>query len=177
MADATDTDGGLSADQLAAWVGLCALTEVLPPVIESQLKRDLGVNLFEYTVLAMLSEEPDRTLPMSALAAVSFGSISRLSHAVGRLQRRGWLTKRAGTGSRRHNTVSLTDAGFEALAAAAPRHLADVRRLVVDPLTEADIRALARITLRLIAAAAPEVADLLGERLPIIIERNSATPT
>lgn len=168
-----DNGSGLSADQLETWITLVALLETLPPAIDAQLKSDLGVNLFEYTVLAMLSEEPDRTLPMASLAAVSFGSISRLSHTVSRLEKRGWVDKQVGVGARRHNVVVLTDAGFEALASAAPRHLAEVRRLIFDSLSAEETRTLSRIAKKLIGVAAPDVTDLLEEKIPIVVERNA----
>lgn len=177
MQPMTDAGDGLSADQLETWIALIALMETLPQAIDAQLKADIGVNLFEYTVLAMLSEEADRTLPMSALAAVSFGSISRLSHTVSRLEKRGWVKKRAGVGSRRHNTVWLTDTGVEVVTSAAPRHLAEVRRLVFDNLSASDVRTLSRISMKLITAAAPEVVALLDEKLPIVIERNAGGTT
>lgn len=163
---------GLSPGQLDAWVTMMAFVETVPAAIEGQLKSEAGINLFEYTVLAMVSEEPDQALPMSKLAELSFGSISRLSHAVTRLQRRGWVEKQAGTGERRHNIVSLTAAGQEALGSAAASHVAMVRERVADPLSEDDTRDLARILRKLIAVTDPRLAELLDQQIPVIIDRN-----
>lgn len=146
--------------------------ETLPGAIDLQLKRAAGVNLFEYTVLAMLSEEPGRSLPMSVLADVSFGSLSRLSHAVGRLEKRGWVRKQVGSG-REPNTVVLTDDGFGAIEAAAGPHRAHVRKLVLDPLTGNELAALTRICRKVLAAADADVAQFLDQRLPEVIERNT----
>jgi len=166
---------GLSPSQLEAWITVMAFVETVPPAIEGQLKTEAGINLFEYTVLAMVSEEPDHSLPMSKLAGLSFGSISRLSHAVTRLQRRGWVEKRAGAGARRHNIVSLTDAGVEVLQAAAESHVAMVHERVGEPLTEQDAVDLSRILRKLIGATDPELADMLEVQVPVIIERNQGT--
>lgn len=167
-----DDEPGLSAEQLEAWISVIALLETLPGAIDLQLKRDAGVNLFEYTVLAMLSEEPERSLPMSALAEVSFGSLSRLSHAVGRLEKRGWVRKEVGSG-REPNTVVLTDDGLGAIIEAAGPHRAHVRKLVLDPLTGNELATLAGICRKVLAAADPDVAQFLEERVPEVVERNA----
>lgn len=168
---------GLDPHQLEAWVLLNAFFETTQPAIEAELKHDAGINLFEYTVLAMLSEEPDRTLPMSQLADISFGSISRLSHAVGRLEKRGWVAKQSGATGRRHNTVFLTDEGFAALRSAAGPHIATVRRLVIDPLTATELRTFTTVLRKLVGTADPELIDLLDSAIPTVVERNrSAAP-
>ncbi|MEZ5236263.1 MAG: MarR family winged helix-turn-helix transcriptional regulator [Acidimicrobiales bacterium] len=165
-------DEGLNARQLEAWILLVVLLEIAPPAIERQLKADAGINLFEYTVLAMLSEEPDRMLQMARLAEVSFGSISRLSHAIDRLERRGWVEKQAGGGNRRHNTVRLTDAGWATVTEVAVGHVANVRRLLVDPLTDSEVESFVRIGRKLIGAAEPDVLDRLDRQIPEILQRN-----
>ncbi|MEM7338385.1 MAG: MarR family winged helix-turn-helix transcriptional regulator [Actinomycetota bacterium] len=165
-------DAWLDDEQLRAWVTLMAFLEVMPSSVEGQLKRDVGVNLFEYSVLAMLSEQVDRTLVMSDLAQVAFGSLSRLSHAVTRLERRGWVERRAGSGGRRHNTVWLTDAGLEAITDAAPLHVAHVRELLVAPLSAAELATLTSLLRRLIGAANPALDERLDHLVPTIIERN-----
>lgn len=162
----------LAPDELRTWVTLAAFLEVVPPTIEAQLKRDAGMNRFEYSILAMLSEQPDRTLPMSDLAQVAFGSLSRLSHAVSRLERRDWVTRCAGAGGRRHNVVRLTDDGFTALETAAPRHAAEVRRLVIDPLDERELAVFAGLLAKMIAAADPERADDFGRLVDLVVDRN-----
>ena len=58
----------LDAQQRAAWIRLAAVVELLPGVLDSQLRRDAGLTHFEYWVLSMLSEAPERTLRMTELA-------------------------------------------------------------------------------------------------------------
>ena len=103
----------LSPDQQRDWRALITLLMTLPPALDAQLKRDAGVNAFEYQVLAALSEAPGRTLVLSNLAALAQGSLSRLSHAITRLERSGWVKRRNCTerGGRR-TEARLTDAGF-----------------------------------------------------------------
>jgi hypothetical protein len=49
---------GETAGRPAAWVPLVAVLELLPGVLDSQLRRDAALTHFEYYVLAMLSEAP-----------------------------------------------------------------------------------------------------------------------
>jgi hypothetical protein len=45
----------LDERESAAWVGLAAVMELLPGVLDSQLRRDAELTHFEYYALAMLS--------------------------------------------------------------------------------------------------------------------------
>lgn len=65
----------------------------LPGALESQLLRDSDLTLFGYMILARLSFVPDATLRMSEIAEMANGSLSRTSHAVARLEKRGWVTR------------------------------------------------------------------------------------
>jgi len=79
----------LTEEELAAWVRLIALVDLLPGVLDSQLRRDAGLTHFEYYVLAMLSEAPERTRRMSSLASQTNATLPRLSNVVRRLEDRG----------------------------------------------------------------------------------------
>ncbi|HVK45568.1 MAG TPA: MarR family transcriptional regulator, partial [Micropruina sp.] len=59
----------LDDEEIVAWVRLAAVLELLPTALDSQLRRDADLTHFEYFALAMLSEAPERTLRMTALAA------------------------------------------------------------------------------------------------------------
>jgi DNA-binding MarR family transcriptional regulator len=165
-------DPWLDADQLTAWLTLAVFFEVFPTSVDGQLKDDLGVNRFEYSLLAMLSEEPDHTFVMSDLAAITFGSLSRLSHAVGRLEARGWVERQPGEGGRRHTIVTLTDAGLEAIRAAAPAHAEHVQEILIDPLTDEELAALTSIVRKLIARIDPATDERLTSMIPDVVRRN-----
>src|SRR3546814_9286947 len=83
----------LTADERTAWVRLLAVTELLPGVLDSQLRRDAQLTHFEYFVLAMLSEAPERTLRMNSLAGLTSATLPRLSHVVRRLEERGLVER------------------------------------------------------------------------------------
>jgi DNA-binding MarR family transcriptional regulator len=90
---------------------------------------------------------------MSQLAEASTSSKSRLSHAVARLEERGWIRRTDCPTDRRGQVAQLTDEGFAALAAAAPGHVAQVRRSLIDVLTPEQLRQLREISAAIIAAA------------------------
>jgi DNA-binding MarR family transcriptional regulator len=124
----------LSERELAAWVRLVAVVELLPGVLDAQLRRDDGLMHFEYYVLAMLSEAPESTVQMRDLAARTNATLSRLSHVVGRLEERGLVARTPCPQDGRATNATLTDAGWAAVRAAAPGHAATVRQHVIDAL-------------------------------------------
>jgi len=136
----------LDDDETAAWVRLAAVVELLPGVLEAQLKRDADLTHFEYWVLAMLSEAPERTLRMTALASRTSATLSRLSHVVTRLEGRGLVERFPCPEDRRATNARLTEAGWDVVVASAPGHLDTVREYVVDALTPRQITALTAIT-------------------------------
>lgn len=142
----------LSPDQQRDWRALVALMTALPAALDAQLKQDAGVNSFEYHVLASLSAAPDRTVVLSDLAAVAQGSLSRLSHAITRLERAGWVERRACSAVGRRVEARLTDAGWAKLEAVAPGHVREARRLVVDVLTPDQLAALGEAARAITAA-------------------------
>ena len=83
---------------------------------------------------------------MSDLADRCHSSRSRLSHAVARLEEHGWVRRETVALDRRGAVAVLTEAGFAALEAAAPVHVAGVRRHVFDQLTPAQTAALGEIS-------------------------------
>ena len=147
--------------QLREWKSVMALLTTLPAVLDSQLKRDAGLNMFEYHVLVRLESSPDRTRPLSDLALLTQSSLSRLSHAMTRLERSGWVARIANPGGGRHTLAQITDDGVRKLTECAPGHAAEVRRTVVDPLSPDDLAALGRSARCILREIAPDVADVL----------------
>ena len=107
-------------------------------------------------ILAGLSVAPDRTLRMSMLAAISEGSLPRLSQAVGRLEKRGWMRRTPDPDDGRYTLAILTDEGWDKVAGTAPGHVEEVRRLVFDPLTKAQPQQLHDICGRIMRTVDPD---------------------
>lgn len=140
----------LSAQERAAWLALLSTTTLLPGTLEAPLQRAAKLSLFEYNVLAMLSEAEGDTLPMSELAARTTASLSRLSHVVRKLQGRDYVLRSVHVDDARVTEVSLTDVGTELVRGLAPLHVESVRTAVFDQLDANDVADLARIGSKLI---------------------------
>ena len=135
----------LTKEELAAWVRVVAVLELLPGALDSQLRRDAGLTNFEYYVLAMLSEAEHRTLRMTALAAQTNATLPRLSHVIRRLEERGLVERFPCPEDRRATNARLTSAGWGKVAEAAPGHVSNVREHVLDALTPEQLSQLAVI--------------------------------
>jgi DNA-binding MarR family transcriptional regulator len=130
----------LTAAEVDAWLSVVRLMTWLPWSIDQQLRRDANLGMAEYQVMARLSQSPWRTLRMSALADLANASLSRLSHLITRLERRGLVRREPDPADGRFTNAILTDEGFRTLAAAAPVHVAHVRSLVIDVLSPEQLR-------------------------------------
>jgi DNA-binding MarR family transcriptional regulator len=130
----------LTAAEVDSWLSVVRLMTWLPWSIDQQLRRDANLGMAEYQVMARLSQSPRRTLRMSALADLANASLSRLSHLITRLERRGLVRREPDPADGRFTNAILTDEGFRTLAAAAPVHVAHVRSLVIDVLSPEQLR-------------------------------------
>lgn len=140
----------LDDEEREAWIGLMTVLFRLPSALDRQLRNAAGMRHFDYQVMVILSDVPGRTLSMSQLAEWTEGSLPRLSQVAARLEKAGWLERKPDPDDGRSTLATLTDEGFAALAAAAPGHVDEVRRLVFDHLTRAQVSQLARITDRIL---------------------------
>jgi DNA-binding MarR family transcriptional regulator len=101
-----------------------------------QLQSDSDLSLADYHVLNALTDAPDGRLQVSDLAALIGWERSRASHQLRRLCERG-LAERVPSGDDgRATDAILTKAGREAIDAAAPGHVALVRRMFFGPLPD-----------------------------------------
>ena len=132
----------LNDAERAAWLRLIAVVELLPGVLDSQLRTQAGLTHFEYFVLAMLSEAPERTLRMTTLAQRTNSTLPRLSHVIRRLEGRGLVERFPCPEDGRATNAQLSDAGWDAVVAAAPGHVETVRHHVLDPLTDEQLEQL-----------------------------------
>lgn len=139
-----------------AWVRLGSLIQLLPAALDAQLRRDSDLTHFEYWVLAMLSEAPDRTLRMTALAERTSATLSRLSHVVSRMEERGLVERRPCTSDRRATNATLTDDGFAKLVETAPGHVEAVREYVFDGLDAEQVDQLVDITEAILLRVDPD---------------------
>jgi DNA-binding MarR family transcriptional regulator len=133
----------LDGQEQDVWREYLRATRLLEGVLDHDLQAH-GLQLSEYEILSMLSEQPDRRLRMSVIADFVVQSRSRLTHTAGRLESRGWVRREACAGDRRGVELVLTDTGFAEITRMAPTHVASVRANLLDHLSREDLVALGR---------------------------------
>ena len=146
----------LSEEEQRTWRSFLAATRLLSAQLDRQLQRDAGMPLAYYEILVRLSEAPERALRMSDLAEAADSSRSRLSHAVARLEEAGWVVRESCPTDGRGAFARLTDTGYEALATAAPAHVEEVRRRLLDRLTPEQVDALQGISCAVLEGLRPD---------------------
>ena len=136
----------LDETEARAWRGYLRMRTLLHAQIVRDLAREAGLSGPDYDVLSNVSEAPGRRARLGDLAARMAWSRSRLSHHITRMERRGLVTREDCTSDGRGAFVVLTDAGWRAIRAAAPGHVASVRRHFIDLLSREQLDALAEIS-------------------------------
>lgn len=135
----------LDPGEQAVWRAFLDSTHLVHAAVDAQLQRDAGLSHADYEVLVRLSEAPQGSMRMSELADRARFSRSRLSHAVSRLERAGWVRREGSPDDRRGTVAQLTAAGRATLDAAAPGHVAAVREVLFDALTPDQVQQLGEI--------------------------------
>jgi DNA-binding MarR family transcriptional regulator len=125
----------LDAEEQRAWRAWLFSAQLLMDRLDRELTHATGISHTYYEILVALSEAPERMMRMSELAARCLSSRSRLSHAVSRLEERGWVRRQVCAEDGRGQLAVLTEEGFAALDAAAPVHVESVRTHLFDQLT------------------------------------------
>ncbi|MCB1007133.1 MAG: MarR family transcriptional regulator [Acidimicrobiales bacterium] len=129
---------GLDDVEAAAWRAFVVFWRQGFPQLERTFRR-VGLNHLEYGFLAVLSEQPDGTMAAGELAELAGISSSRLSHRLKQLEARGDVERRPDPHDRRGVIVAVTRQGRDKVAAVYKDHVADVRRLVFDPLDDEQV--------------------------------------
>lgn len=145
----------LEPDETETWRNLWSVLLWLPSRLDAQLRHDAGMSHTQYTALSQLSMAPGHTLRMRDLATVGNMSLSHLSRVVTRLEARGWVERHPDPTDGRSTYATLTEAGWAAVREAAPGHVEAVRRLVFDPLTDEQRRALGEAATAIVTALEP----------------------
>jgi DNA-binding MarR family transcriptional regulator len=136
----------LDADEQRTWRAYLNSHRLLLDAIDAQLRRDSGMPHAYYEILVRLSDAENRTLRMAELADATRVSASRLSHAIARLEERGWVRRQECPTDRRGQLAVLTGEGFAKLTTAAPGHVEAVRTALFDSLDADQIRNLGEIS-------------------------------
>jgi DNA-binding MarR family transcriptional regulator len=145
----------LSEPEEAAWRRYRRMRTVLDLAISRDLRSDSSLSDADYDILSTLSDAEGDSWRAGDLASRLMWSSSRLAHQVGRMERRGLVCRTASDDDARGAVVTLTAAGREVLEAAAPAHVASVRRHLIDLLDAEDVAALDRIAATVLRALQP----------------------
>ncbi|MER7815676.1 MarR family winged helix-turn-helix transcriptional regulator [Streptomyces sp. NPDC087659] len=150
----------LTDEEQRVWRSYLHATTLLEDSLDRQLQRDAGMPHVYYGLLVQLAEAPRRRLRMTELAKDAKITRSRLSHAVARLEKNGWVRREDCPNDRRGQNACLTEKGFEVLKKAAPGHVAAVRQAVFDRLSPEQVRQLGEITRIMAESLQPDGTDV-----------------
>ncbi|WP_351233618.1 MarR family transcriptional regulator [Streptomyces sp. NPDC002133] len=153
----------LSAEEQRVWRSYLQATTLLEDTLDRQLQRDAGMPHIYYGLLVQLAEAPRRRRRMTELAKDAKITRSRLSHAIARLEKNGWVHREDCPSDKRGQNAYLTDKGYEVLQKAAPGHVTAVRQAIFDRLTPEQVRQLGEITRTMVESLEP---DCAGADLP-----------
>jgi DNA-binding MarR family transcriptional regulator len=146
----------LDDDEQRTWRAFLAATRLLWAQLDRELQAEAAMPSSYYAILVLLSEAPDRALRMNDLAEATQSSPSRMSHAVGRLEKAGWVRRQSCAKDRRGWYAVLTDEGMATLEAAAPKHVVSVREHLFDQLSGEQLCQLRQISERLVSHLASD---------------------
>lgn len=135
----------LDEREARVWQAYLAVNRELNSALERQLVRDSGLSNADYALLVPLSEAVDGVVRSRELGALVGWERSRLSHQIGRMEKRGLVTREECAEDARGSMVRLTPAGRAAMESAAPGHVATVRRYVFDGLSDQEAEVLDRV--------------------------------
>lgn len=135
----------LDEGQQAAWRGLVMGMTLLMDRLDDDLQREFGISMTEYEILVRLSEREGRRIRMAQLADAMAHSRSRVTHTVKRLEDAGLVVRSKSPEDGRGIVCTMTDRGFELLVKMAPRHVAGVRKNLVDLVEPDDFAAVGRV--------------------------------
>lgn len=150
-----------SEQERRTWLILQAVTLNVPPRLSSPLFHAARITMFDYYVLAILSEAERTRMTLKELAGTLSCSLSRLGHVIRKLQKRGWITRGAvdadGQRDSRGNRgmAVLTDVGFDTVVSLAENHVRQVRAVVFDALDNQDVSDLERISTKILDQIRP----------------------
>ncbi|MFF1500732.1 MarR family winged helix-turn-helix transcriptional regulator [Streptomyces sp. NPDC058316] len=149
----------LSDEEQRVWRAYLHATTLMEDHLDRQLQRDAGMPHIYYGLLVQLSQAPRRRKRMTELAKDAKITRSRLSHAVARLEKSGWVRREDCPSDKRGQNAVLTDDGYEMLRRSAPGHVSAVRQAMFDRLTPEQMRSLGEIMQVVATGLQPEGTD------------------
>ena len=129
----------LTRSELKTWLRLISGMSSLTGALDSHLRAESDLSGDDFGILSRLASTPGSAMRMTELAASLTFSASRLSHAVTRLTKLGWVERIATADDGRGVEAHLTPQGEQILQEAWPAHARLIRELVIDRLTKDEL--------------------------------------
>lgn len=158
----TASHGGprwLTDEEQSVWQAYLQATALMEDHLDRQLQRDARMPHVYYGLLVHLSRAPRRRKRMTELAKDAKITRSRLSHAVARLEKNGWVRRENCRTDKRGQNAILTDEGEAMLARSAPGHVEAVRQAMFDRLSPEQVKHLGEIMQVIASGLQPEGTD------------------
>ena len=130
---------------MAAWRPFVTAATIVIGALDAEMKAAFGISHFDHALLVMLVEQPQRQARMSDLARMLRLEPSHLTYRVGKLEKRGLVSRVAATDDRRVTRATITAEGVQLLRDAWPVHLAGIRRHFLSHVRARDASAMARV--------------------------------
>lgn len=140
----------LTEREMHAWIGYRRMRLLLDLALQRELAGQSGLSEADYDVLSNLSTAPDQRMRLTDLARYMRWSTSRLSHQITRMQQRGLADREECADDGRGSMLVLTTEGMAAIEAAAPGHVASVRKHFIDLLSPEEIDVLGALAHRVV---------------------------
>lgn len=131
-----------SREELRDWRDYIETAQLINGLVAAQLQAHAGISTADYAIMLSLSEAPERTLRASQLADSIGWDRSRVSHQLGRMEKRGLIRREKCVEDSRGSHVVLTDEGYEVYRKASIEHLRDVREYFIAALSPQQLSAL-----------------------------------
>jgi len=155
----------LTRSEELLWRRFSAVLGTLPGVVDERIRAATGLNHFQYGVLDALSHQPDRRLQLTQIAKSSDASLSRLSHAITRLESAGLVTREICDFDRRANWAVLTDAGAVLVDESRAVYTQTIRETLLDRVPAEQHEALTALLTSLLPGEVAEQCDTLDADL------------
>ena len=140
----------LNGAESRAWRNVAMMLHLVETMLERQVQREAGISHAHYKILVLLSESPDRTVQLKELAQTLQFSISRVSHAVTRLETLGMVARSPTPQAGKAFQATLTTAGLEVLRRVAPIQAEAIQQHVFGALTNGQVENLDRIAVAIV---------------------------
>ncbi|SJM63432.1 MarR family winged helix-turn-helix transcriptional regulator [Gulosibacter sp. 10] len=135
-----------SAHELRIWRDFVETSELLRRRLGARMQAESGISSADYSVLLALGEAEGRSMRSSDLAEHIGWDRSRLSHHLGRMEKRGLIRRERCADDSRGSLVLLTREGAQRFRRGSVPHLRDVRELFLDALEPEQLTAVGEAT-------------------------------